>query len=78
MENTLYLGLDVHKDSIVIAVAGRNGEVRLYGAISKRSAKRMEGSGGSSLLDPLLAQTARSGARRDSRQALQFCAPLPS
>jgi len=36
MKNTLYLGLDVHKDSIVIAIAvvGRNGEVRLYGTIS--------------------------------------------
>jgi transposase len=36
MKNTLYLGLDVHKDSITIAIAaaGRNGEVRLYGAIS--------------------------------------------
>ena len=34
MENTLYLGLDVHKDSITIAIAGRKGEVRLYGAIS--------------------------------------------
>ena len=36
MKNTLYLGLDVHKDSITIAIAmtGRNGEVRLYGTIS--------------------------------------------
>jgi transposase len=36
MKNTLYLGLDVHKDSITIAIAmgGRKGEVRLYGAIS--------------------------------------------
>jgi transposase len=36
MKNTLYLGLDVHKDSITIALAaaGRNGEVRLYGTIS--------------------------------------------
>jgi hypothetical protein len=36
MKNTLYLGLDVHKDSIVIAIAlsGRNGEVRLYGTIT--------------------------------------------
>jgi transposase len=36
MKITLYLGLDVHKDSITIAVAlsGRNGEVRLYGTIS--------------------------------------------
>ena len=31
-----YVGLDVHKDTIVIAVAesGRDGEVRLYGSIS--------------------------------------------
>ena len=36
MKRKLYLGLDVHKDSIMIAIAmgGRNGEVRLYGAIS--------------------------------------------
>src|SRR5512133_107402 len=33
---TLYLGLDVHKDSITIAIAqsGRNGEIRLFGNIS--------------------------------------------
>ena len=36
MKKELYLGLDVHKDSIVIALAasGRNGEVRLYGTLS--------------------------------------------
>jgi transposase len=36
MKRKLYLGLDVHKDSITIAIAveGRNGEVRLYGTIS--------------------------------------------
>jgi transposase len=36
MKKKLYLGLDVHKDSITIAIAveGRNGEVRLYGTIS--------------------------------------------
>jgi transposase len=33
---TLYVGLDVHKDSIVIAIAepGRNGEIRLFGTIT--------------------------------------------
>ena len=33
---TLYLGLDVHKDSITIAIAepGRQGEIRLYGTIT--------------------------------------------
>ena len=33
--STKFIGLDVHKDSITIAIAdgGRNGEVRLYGAI---------------------------------------------
>ena len=33
---TLYLGLDVHKDSIVIAIAepGRSGEIRLFGTIT--------------------------------------------
>lgn len=32
----LYLGLDVHADSITIALAedGRDGEVRLYGKVS--------------------------------------------
>jgi transposase len=32
---TLYIGLDVHKDSITIAIAqsGRNGEIRLFGTI---------------------------------------------
>jgi hypothetical protein len=31
----LYIGLDVHKDSITVAVAqGRDGEMRLYGTIS--------------------------------------------
>lgn len=36
MKNRLYLGLDVHKDSITIAIAegGRGKEVRLYGAIT--------------------------------------------
>lgn len=31
--NTLYIGLDVHKDSVTIAIAqsGRQGEIRLYG-----------------------------------------------
>ena len=33
---TLHLGLDVHKDSITIAIAepGRQGELRLYGTIT--------------------------------------------
>jgi transposase len=33
---TLYIGLDVHKDSITIAIAqsGRNGEIRLFGTIA--------------------------------------------
>ena len=33
---TLYVGLDVHKDSITIAIAepGSKGEVRLFGTIS--------------------------------------------
>ena len=33
---TLYIGLDVHKDSITIAIAqdGRQGEIRLYGTIT--------------------------------------------
>ena len=33
---TLYIGLDVHKDSIVsaIAEAGRNGEIRIFGTIT--------------------------------------------
>ena len=36
MKKELYLGLDVHKDSITIAIAaaGRNGKVRVYGTIS--------------------------------------------
>jgi transposase len=36
MNNELYIGFDVHKDSITVAVAqgGRGGEVRLYGTIS--------------------------------------------
>ena len=35
MKNELYIGLDVHKDSITVAIAepGRNGEVRLVGTI---------------------------------------------
>ena len=34
--NKLYLGLDVHKDSITIAIAqpGRTGEIRLYGTLT--------------------------------------------
>ena len=33
---TLYIGLDVHKDSITIAIAqaGRQGEIRLFGTIT--------------------------------------------
>jgi hypothetical protein len=36
MKNELYIGFDVHKDSITVAVAqaGRGREVRLYGTIS--------------------------------------------
>jgi len=36
MKTTLHLGLDVHKDSITIAIAqgGRSGEVRLHGTIT--------------------------------------------
>ena len=36
MKKELYIGLDVHKDSITVALAqgGRDGEVRLYGTIS--------------------------------------------
>ncbi len=36
MKEVLYIGLDVHKDSITIAIAhaGRDGEVRTYGKIS--------------------------------------------
>jgi transposase len=36
MKKELYIGLDVHKDSITVAIAqgGRDGEVRLYGTIS--------------------------------------------
>ena len=35
-KTTLYLGLDVHKDSVAIAIAegGRGGEVRFYGTLS--------------------------------------------
>ena len=36
MKKELYIGLDVYKDSITVAIAqgGRDGEVRLYGTIS--------------------------------------------
>ena len=36
MKKELYIGLDVHKDSITVALAqgGRDGKVRLYGTIS--------------------------------------------
>ena len=36
MKKELYIGLDVHKDSLTVAVAqgGRDGEVRLYGTVS--------------------------------------------
>jgi transposase len=36
MKNLLYIGLDVHKDSIAVAIAepGRTGEIRSYGKIS--------------------------------------------
>ena len=36
LKKELYIGLDVHKDSITVAVAqgGRDGQVRLYGTVS--------------------------------------------
>jgi transposase len=36
MKKELYIGLDVHKDSISVPIVqgGRDGEVRLYGTIS--------------------------------------------
>ena len=34
----LYLGLDVHKDSIVIAIASSDGEVRFYGTVGGKLA----------------------------------------
>ena len=35
MEFAAFIGLDVHKDSIAVAIAeeGRHGEVRFYGSI---------------------------------------------
>ncbi len=49
-----YVGLDVHKDTVTIAVAdeGHNGEVRIYGKISsdlnaiERSLRKIGGGGG--------------------------------
>ncbi len=42
MQNSIYVGLDVHKSSITVAVAesGRRGDVRHWGAISNRPRDR--------------------------------------
>ena len=52
---TLFVGLDVHKDSITVACApeGREAEVRVYGMIGTRQAD----------LDKLVRKLQSSGAR---------------
>lgn len=42
---TLYIGLDVHKDSITTAIAkaGPKGDIRLFGAISQQLFRRHQG-----------------------------------
>ena len=39
MTNALYVGLDVHRDTIAVAVAeeGRRGEIRFFGTIANKA-----------------------------------------
>ena len=73
VKSELYIGLDVHKDSITIAVAqgGRDGEVRLYGtitndlrAIEKLLTRLRKAHGGNPCIEVCYSRAQRDGARQ--------------
>ena len=66
-----YVGLDVHKDTTVIAVAeaGRTGEVRLYGTISS-DLGALDGARSAEKAKPgAKRRVRRTGARKAGREA---------